>query len=186
MTGSNNLMAYLSRFGVLSGYMLYLRTKLGGGVRSIAVPGMENPIYMRTGTSDRSAFNEVIVKRWYDHPFPGGEPRSGARGEVLQRTIGASRARIVGGRARGGVQESRRLARAVAANDCSRFGRSHRLEDAIDKPCLDVKENVLHRLLGRLRIGVHGAELLMARPPFLAVDGNPEKHQPDGAGGDVH
>ena len=75
MTGSNNLMAYLSRFGVLRGYMLYLRTKLGGGVRSIAVPGMENPIYMRTGTSDRSAFNEVIVKRWYDHPFPGGEPR---------------------------------------------------------------------------------------------------------------
>ena len=44
MTGSNNLMAYLSRFGVLRGYMLYLRTKLGGGVRSIAVPGMENPI----------------------------------------------------------------------------------------------------------------------------------------------
>jgi FkbM family methyltransferase len=75
MNSGSNLTAYLTRFGVLHGYFLYIRTKLRGGVKTIQVPGMPNPIFMRTGTSDRSAFNEVIVKRWYDHPFPGGAPR---------------------------------------------------------------------------------------------------------------
>ena len=71
----SNLIAYIQRFGVLAGYGLYLNTKISRGLRAIQVPGMTSPIYMRTGTSDRSAFNEVIVKRWYDHPFPGGMPR---------------------------------------------------------------------------------------------------------------
>lgn len=75
MDRRSNLGAYLQRFGLLTGYSLYLTTKMKRGVRAIDVPGMANPIYMRTGTSDRSAFNEVIVKRWYDHPFPGGQPR---------------------------------------------------------------------------------------------------------------
>ena len=75
MKSASNIGAYIQRFGLIAGYGLYLRTKVKGGVRAIAVPGMENPIFMRTGTSDRSAFNEVIVKRWYDYPFPGGQPR---------------------------------------------------------------------------------------------------------------
>jgi FkbM family methyltransferase len=74
MSGSSNFPAYLQRFGFFAGLALYCRTKLRGGTERIAVPGMSHPILMRTGTSDRSAFNEVIVKRWYDHPFPG-EPR---------------------------------------------------------------------------------------------------------------
>jgi FkbM family methyltransferase len=74
MSGSSNFPAYVQRFGALAGLGLYFRTKLKSGARHIAVPGMAHPLYMRTGTSDRSAFNEVIVKRWYDHPFPG-EPR---------------------------------------------------------------------------------------------------------------
>ncbi len=75
MNSVSNLGAYLRRFGLFGGYTLYLSTKIKRGVRAVNVPGMMNPIYMRTGTSDRSAFNEVIVKRWYDHPFPGGQPR---------------------------------------------------------------------------------------------------------------
>ena len=75
MNSVSNLGAYLQRFGLLTGYSLYLSTKMKRGVRAVTVPGMANPVYMRTGTSDRSAFNEVIVKRWYDHPFPGGQPR---------------------------------------------------------------------------------------------------------------
>lgn len=74
MSGPSNFPAYLERFGTLAGTGLYLRTKLRRGARRIAVPGMAHPVHMRTGTSDRSAFNEVIVKRWYDHPFPG-KPR---------------------------------------------------------------------------------------------------------------
>lgn len=75
MTGASNLGAYFQRFGMLTGYRLYLSTKVKRGVCPVTVPEMTHPIYMRTGTSDRSAFNEVIVKRWYDHPFPGGQPR---------------------------------------------------------------------------------------------------------------
>ncbi|MBM4229378.1 MAG: FkbM family methyltransferase [Gammaproteobacteria bacterium] len=75
MNSVSNLGAYLQRFGLLTGYGLYISTKMRRGIRTIDVPGMTKPIYMRTGTSDRSAFNEVIVKRWYDHPFPGGQPR---------------------------------------------------------------------------------------------------------------
>lgn len=71
MSGSSNFPAYLQRFGLRGGLALYFRTKLRRGERSIAVPGIAHPLCMRTGTSDRSAFNEVIVKRWYDHPFPG-------------------------------------------------------------------------------------------------------------------
>jgi FkbM family methyltransferase len=71
MSGSSNFPAYLQRFGFPGGLALYLRTKIRRAERRIAVPGMAHPLYMRTGTSDRSAFNEVIVKRWYDHPFPG-------------------------------------------------------------------------------------------------------------------
>jgi FkbM family methyltransferase len=71
MSSSSNFPAYVQRFGALAGLGLYFRTKLSRGARRIAVPGMSHPLYMRTGTSDRSAFNEVIVKRWYDHPFPG-------------------------------------------------------------------------------------------------------------------
>jgi FkbM family methyltransferase len=73
MSGSN-FPAYIHRFGLRRGALLYCRTKLGGRERRIAVPGMAHPVYMRTGSSDRSAFNEVIVKRWYDHPYPG-KPR---------------------------------------------------------------------------------------------------------------
>lgn len=75
MSGSSNFPAYLARFGLFSGSMLYLRTKPKRGMRAIAVPGMAHPICMRTGTSDRSAFNEVIIKGWYDFPFPAGQPR---------------------------------------------------------------------------------------------------------------
>jgi hypothetical protein len=71
MSGSSNFPAYMRRFGAFAGLGLYFRTKLKRGARRISVPGMSHPLYMRTGTSDRSAFNEVIVKRWYDHPFPG-------------------------------------------------------------------------------------------------------------------
>ncbi len=71
MSGSSNFPAYVQRFGAVAGLGLYFRTKLKRGARQISVPGMSHPLYMRTGTSDRSAFNEVIVKRWYDHPFPG-------------------------------------------------------------------------------------------------------------------
>jgi FkbM family methyltransferase len=74
MSGSSNFPAYVRQFGLRAGAALYWRTKLRRGTRRIAVPGMVHPVYMRTGTSDRSAFNEVIVKGWYDHPFPG-EPR---------------------------------------------------------------------------------------------------------------
>jgi FkbM family methyltransferase len=74
MSGSSNFPAYVHRFGAFAGSRLYLRTKLRSGPRRIAVPGMAHPVLMRTGTSDRSAFNEVIVKRWYDHPYPG-QPR---------------------------------------------------------------------------------------------------------------
>ena len=65
MDRGSNLGAYLQRFGLLAGYGLYLSTKMKRGVRTIEIPGMAKLIYMRTGTSDRSAFNEVIVKRWY-------------------------------------------------------------------------------------------------------------------------
>lgn len=75
MNSGGNFGSYLARFGLFRGYFLYLRTKLGRGISAIQVPGMRHPVFMRTGTSDRSAFNEVIVKRWYDHPFPDGEPR---------------------------------------------------------------------------------------------------------------
>jgi FkbM family methyltransferase len=74
MSGSSNFPAYLRRFGPSAGVALYCRTKLRRGERRIDVPGMAHPVVMRTGTSDRSAFNEVIVKRWYDHPYPG-KPR---------------------------------------------------------------------------------------------------------------
>jgi FkbM family methyltransferase len=75
MSGSSNFPAYVRQFGLRAGAALYWRTKLRRGARRIAVPGMAHPVLMRTGTSDRSAFNEVIVKRWYDHPYPGGSPR---------------------------------------------------------------------------------------------------------------
>jgi FkbM family methyltransferase len=71
MSGSSNFPAYVQRFGARDGLRLYFCTKLSRGARRISVPGMQHPLYMRTGTSDRSAFNEVIVKRWYDHPFAG-------------------------------------------------------------------------------------------------------------------
>jgi FkbM family methyltransferase len=74
MSGSSNFPAYVDRFGLRDGIGLYLRTKLRSNNRRVTVPGMAHPLYMRTGTSDRSAFNEVIVKRWYDHPY-AGEPR---------------------------------------------------------------------------------------------------------------
>jgi FkbM family methyltransferase len=71
MSGASNFPAYVQRFGLREGLALYWRTKLRGSECRISVPGMKHPVHMRTGTSDRSAFNEVIVKGWYDHPFPG-------------------------------------------------------------------------------------------------------------------
>jgi FkbM family methyltransferase len=67
----SNYRAYVQRFGSVSGTSLYLRTKLKRGVIHIDVPGIAHPLAMRGGTSDRSAFNEVIVKQWYDYPYPG-------------------------------------------------------------------------------------------------------------------
>ncbi|MCC7462561.1 MAG: FkbM family methyltransferase [Gammaproteobacteria bacterium] len=70
---SSHLNMYLQRFGVSAGAALYLRTKLRRGLLEVRLPGMAHPLYLRGGTSDRSAFNEVFVKRWYDHPYPAGQ-----------------------------------------------------------------------------------------------------------------
>jgi FkbM family methyltransferase len=71
MDGGSNFPAYVRRFGWPRGLALYWSTKLPRGEARIRVPGLPHPLIMRTGTSDRSAFNEVIVKGWYDHPYPG-------------------------------------------------------------------------------------------------------------------
>jgi FkbM family methyltransferase len=71
MSGGSNFPAYLRRFGFGPGLAMYLRTKFRRGEQRFSVPGMTYPVHMRTGTSDRSAFNEVMVKGWYDHPYPG-------------------------------------------------------------------------------------------------------------------
>jgi FkbM family methyltransferase len=69
---SSHLRAYAQRFGMRAGTALYLRTKLQRGLLEFSVPDVPHPLYMRGGTSDRSAFNEVLVKRWYDYPYPSG------------------------------------------------------------------------------------------------------------------
>jgi len=68
---SSHLSAYVQRFGLRTGPALYLQTKLRRGLLALSVPGEPHPLFLRGGSSDRSAFNEVIVKRWYDYPYPG-------------------------------------------------------------------------------------------------------------------
>jgi FkbM family methyltransferase len=68
---SSHFGAYTQRFGFRQGASLYLRTKLRRGLLSVDVPGVSHPLALRGGTSDRSAFNEIFVKQWYDYPYPG-------------------------------------------------------------------------------------------------------------------
>ncbi|MGH8177576.1 MAG: FkbM family methyltransferase [Steroidobacter sp.] len=63
--------AYVRRFGLGTGSSLYARTKFKRGPLEITVPGVRHPLHLRAGTSDRNALNEIFVKGWYDHPYPG-------------------------------------------------------------------------------------------------------------------
>lgn len=67
---SSHLKTYMQRFGARAGAALYFGTKLRRGPLEVRVPGVPQPLHLRGGTSDRSAFNEVFVKRWYDRPYP--------------------------------------------------------------------------------------------------------------------
>lgn len=68
---SSHYPLYVRRFGLGRGTSLYLGTKLQRGVLSVDVPGVAHPLAMRGGSSDRSAFHEIFIKQWYDHPYPG-------------------------------------------------------------------------------------------------------------------
>src|SRR5690606_14526417 len=62
--------AYVNRFGFTAGTSLYLGAKWRRGLMTVDLPGAP-PLVLRGGTSDRDAFNEIFVRRWYDHPYPG-------------------------------------------------------------------------------------------------------------------
>jgi FkbM family methyltransferase len=63
--------AHIRRFGFGPGSTLYASTKFRRGVIQIAIPGLPHPLFLRGGTSDRRALNEIFVHGWYDHPYPG-------------------------------------------------------------------------------------------------------------------
>ncbi len=62
---------YVKRFGLLQGASLYARTKFTKGAIEVTLPGLKQPLWMRGGSSDRSAFNQIFVNGEYEYPYPG-------------------------------------------------------------------------------------------------------------------
>ena len=71
-----NPLAYVRRFGVGPGTLLYLRLiGFGGRLVEITIPGVRAEILLRAGTSDVTNFEQIFIRKEY-HLSLGFEPRS--------------------------------------------------------------------------------------------------------------
>ncbi len=61
---------YVRRFGIWRGVSLWKALSDQPGSVQVRLPGSREPLRLRTGTSDRQAFDHVFYKSYYDIPLP--------------------------------------------------------------------------------------------------------------------
>lgn len=59
-------MRYLSRIGIVSGFLLYVKVHVLGSLKNVKFHMMKHPVSLRAGTSDLTTFDQVFVSRQYD------------------------------------------------------------------------------------------------------------------------
>jgi FkbM family methyltransferase len=59
----------IKNFGFGSGLLIYLRLKILKN-NSVNIPGLPEPVYLRTGTSDLHTFREIFLREEYSIKFP--------------------------------------------------------------------------------------------------------------------
>ncbi|HJS66830.1 MAG TPA: FkbM family methyltransferase [Nitrospiraceae bacterium] len=62
---TSTLVRYIRRLGIRKGIEVYYSAKYGRGERTFAIPGLQSPIVLRAGTSDRPTFSKIFIDQEY-------------------------------------------------------------------------------------------------------------------------